>query len=229
MNSGEALAKAGDFGRARSLDLLAYETAIQGMAYHMVAMGWATFDRARRRELLYISERALGNHPLKQFLIALFDPVIRNLARDAAQHVQKGENPGVGPDYAVAELQAEAIDARPPIEEFNAMKNDGLYPTPAGARLKGPSAVTEADYRTLHVRIDRRIRVIRALARSQLPEEDVVAFAEQARLLAEKGRAFDEELLFKLRKVRAAGFKVEEVLEQEAQGRFHDPEGSWRA
>lgn len=226
MQSGAHLAKAGDFGRARSLDLLAYETAVQGMVYHMVAMGWATFDRGKRGDLLYFSERALRNHELKQFLIALFDPVIRNLARDVAGHVERGETPGIGPDYAVRELSMEATEPPPPVERFNAMKNEGLYPHGGGTAR--PSEVTEEDYSFLHDRIHRRVRVLRAIARSELPEEVVDEFRKQAGELAKQGRAFDEEFLYKLRKVKAKGFKVAEVLEEDGEARFHDPKGVWQ-
>jgi AbiV family abortive infection protein len=208
-----ALAATGDFGRARSLDLLAYETVVQAIAYHWVALGWATFDRRSFRERLYIEEKQLANHPLKQLLIAFFDPVIRAFARDVAEHVKRREPTGIQPDSAVAEMIAEAEAPPLPFADLNSMKNDGLYPRIADGKITSPTDISPQEYEALHLRVVRRVSVVKALFRSPLSPEVVKQIGERWSAFAREGRSLDKALLFKIRKIRErTGKSLADVL-----------------
>jgi AbiV family abortive infection protein len=207
------LAAAGDFGRARSMDLLAYETVVQALAYHWVSVGWATFDRRSFRERLYIEEKLLANHPLKQLLIAFFDPVVRAFARDVAEHVKRGEPAGIEPQFAVDEMTAEAAAPPLPFAELNSMKNDGLYPRISDGKITSPTDITPEEYDALHLRVVRRVSVVKALFRSQLRPEVVQQIADRWSAFAREGRSLDKALLFKIRKARErTGKSLADVL-----------------
>lgn len=216
-----ALADRGSLGRARSLVLLAYEDAMQAVAYHWVARGWATFDPQRKGEVLYISEGALRNHPLKQLLIAFLDPAVRSLARDVAAHVQHGEPTGVAPEAAVAALLDEAEAPPLPLSQFNRMKNDGFYP--AKAEEKHPY-LTNDGFNAFAERITRRVKVVKALTRATLSPEAVETVRDSGAELASKGYALDQEFLAKVRLVeKKSGRRFADVIQDVAGSwTFHD-------
>ena len=225
----EALAAAGHFGRARSIDLLAYETAIQAIAYHWVFRGWATLEREKCREQLFISEDALGNHPLKQLLIAFIDPTIRAFAKDVANHIGRGEPPGIAPDSAVRAMVLEAGAPPLPLSEFNRMKNFGLYPVRKGQAIHTPSEVPKEEYEEIHARVTTRIKVVKALIRTPLSEASIADVGRNCRKLAAEGFSIDWSFLLKVRQVeKATGRSFAEIVEHlvAKQGGFHGSKDS---
>lgn len=218
--AGAALAAVGQYGRARSMDLLAYETAVQAVACHWVFMGWATLTRANAGERFYISPAALGNHPLKQLLIAFVDPTVRAFARDVVDHEARGEPTGLGPPEAVDEMRQEVSEAPLPLGELNRMKNAGLYPILDSGEIRTPSMVSKRDYDTIHRRLARRIKLIKALVRSNLTPEEAARSGRWARVLAREGRALDEPLLNRIREAeKKTGQSPAELLALEFEGR----------
>src|SRR5208282_1989366 len=73
VTSAVAVAKKNNFGAALSLMILAYEEAMKGLIYHSVDQGWATFDPKKAGKPGFVDEKLLRNHPLKQYLIFMFD------------------------------------------------------------------------------------------------------------------------------------------------------------
>lgn len=192
LDAADAAAGAGLFGVARSLALLAYEETIHGVVHYWVEEGWATFDPSQSGKALYIDQALLRDHPMKQFLIFLFDFGLFGLARDVAQEVAEGKDPGIQPKEAVEAMVKEAAAAPLPTWKFNSWKNEGFYVGGDGSTIRSPGDVTEDDFRSIRDRIEVRWRFARAVEATPLREADIEEVRRNATL---GGMRLDEPFL----------------------------------
>ena len=189
------------YGPARSLVLLAYEETMHGVIYHWIDRGWATFEKSKASSAIFVDAALLRNHPLKQFLIFLFDLALLNFALNLRSELARGDNPGIRPQAAVEAMIAEAESPPLPTSEFNLWKNEGFYVMVLEDKLRTPQSVRESEFLDLRDRVKVRTKMASALERADLSAEEVESVRLSA--VASRGR-FDARFLEKLQRVERA-------------------------
>ena len=206
LDASELLANGGKFGAARSHDILAYESTVQAWAYHLVVLEWATLEWKNASHRIYIQEDALRDHPLKQLMITVIDPVFRGIARVVAADAQFREFKGKR-STILGNLLEETNPPPTVLSCLNHAKNDGFYARRRAGRVHRPSEVTERDVTGLHLWVKRRLSLMRDLIGIELESSVKEHIAFHIGQMAEKGLRIDKAVLFQLRQAEARAGK----------------------